>query len=771
MTTQEEQHASFERSLTTRKTTSLTLTAKKRRRSMKRRGFLTKSSQKIDMGGAIDEENSPETEEVDVWSGRATSLELRGKLTRSSSSKTLNASRVRNSDSLRKKKKVKRLSSTATGKSRDEKEKQFGIVRNGTVNDIMNDVLTCTNEDVTLYFLATHESFMSSIQLMKKIRSIIALKKEKMKLQALLLLQYWIASPCWNPDDEKMECLLTKILEEDLSQNESDMMRKTCREILELKNRKFVSSEEEDVYIVDQIALTHGSELRLEEISMFELASHLSKMEYDIFINVSHEEYLSTVWSKKYPASNRKDDLIHFFNQTSNWVMTEILKRANLLSRAKIISLFIDLASEMKQLQNYNSLFAIVSAFDSPPIHKLKKTFKAISRDRRSLLSDLKLFISPKNGYSLYRNELACCKGPRIPYIGLILSDLLYISESPDIDEDVSGECINFEKNILIGRVIHDVFDAQKDIYTCNNIQSYFEFIKFSRSDLFEEDLLYDLSKFYTDKKAKIPVEVIDLDDISEEDIYNYFEHVCSNNSIYMQFKEYLSKSFESTELILYRELKHFRKSLYRSSIHTEASSIIANHLTEGRFKLKTIQLDDPVFEEVILDISEIEVQTRDYFDPLIEVLEDFLRREWIKFCQAHLRSRKSDEEEDISELAILDEVFNTPSIYLKFLDYLRDEFCHEYLEFWAETRNLTEEEVLPIAEKWLGYPNCEPNISFSDELISHIFDTISSKAYDSHVYDPLIGDCREILESKWTSFKKAPRKTKKKRRSSLYKD
>ena len=76
-----------------------------------------------------------------------------------------------------------------------------------------------------------------------------------------------------------------------------------------------------------------------------------------------------------------------------------------------------------------------------------------IIRRSSAMLSDLKLLISPAKSYASYRHHIKLLNPPCIPYIGLFLSDLIFISEMPDKDEE-NEKSINFNKNVMIGSVI-----------------------------------------------------------------------------------------------------------------------------------------------------------------------------------------------------------------------------------------------------------------------------------------------------------------------------
>eukprot|EP01130_Rhizamoeba_saxonica_P017062 TRINITY_DN8102_c0_g1_i2.p1 TRINITY_DN8102_c0_g1~~TRINITY_DN8102_c0_g1_i2.p1 ORF type:complete len:660 (-),score=109.47 TRINITY_DN8102_c0_g1_i2:325-2304(-) len=107
-----------------------------------------------------------------------------------------------------------------------------------------------------------------------------------------------------------------------------------------------------------------------------ELLSHkLTNIDYKIFSQIKTYELLNKAWSDQNSVSIRITELISRFNSMSLWVASSILFEEKPKKRAKMIKNFIQLGIELENLNNYNSLMAVISGINNCSIRRLRKTF------------------------------------------------------------------------------------------------------------------------------------------------------------------------------------------------------------------------------------------------------------------------------------------------------------------------------------------------------------------------------------------------------------
>jgi len=114
------------------------------------------------------------------------------------------------------------------------------------------------------------------------------------------------------------------------------------------------------------------------------LAQQLTLIESSIYKDVDRSELFEQSWNKEKSRyySNNIRLLIHRTNRLSYWVATNIILHASSKNRVKAINLFIDVATELLNLKNYNSLMAIIAGLSIGPISRLNHTFSKVKKKR-----------------------------------------------------------------------------------------------------------------------------------------------------------------------------------------------------------------------------------------------------------------------------------------------------------------------------------------------------------------------------------------------------
>ncbi|KAF1388362.1 hypothetical protein PFLUV_G00089400 [Perca fluviatilis] len=143
------------------------------------------------------------------------------------------------------------------------------------------------------------------------------------------------------------------------------------------------------------------------------IAEQLTKIETELFVRLVPYHCLGSLWSQR-DKKGREGvcwsvrATIRQFNKLANAVLASCLWPTKLRSqqRARLLEKWISVAEECRARKNFSSLYAIVSALQSNPIHRLRKTWHDTDREAVRRYEELSEIFSDKDNYSQSRELL-----------------------------------------------------------------------------------------------------------------------------------------------------------------------------------------------------------------------------------------------------------------------------------------------------------------------------------------------------------------------------
>ncbi|XP_074836265.1 ral guanine nucleotide dissociation stimulator-like 3 isoform X2 [Carettochelys insculpta] len=226
-----------------------------------------------------------------------------------------------------------------------------------------------------------------------------------------------------------------------------------------------------------------GEPPELLSFSAEEVAEQLTLMDVpplpqELFVQVQPFHCLGCVWSQRDRKGGRGAApsvraTVAQFNAVAGCVVSSVLHDVQLRApqRARLLEKWVAIAQHCCVLRNFSSLRAVLSALQSSPIHRLKRTWAAVSRDATGTFRKLSQMSDERDHLSCREillqgdaaqgvsNEAASPRCPRrpsppeklparppgtVPYLGTFLTDLVMLDTAlPDFLE---GGLINFEK-------------------------------------------------------------------------------------------------------------------------------------------------------------------------------------------------------------------------------------------------------------------------------------------------------------------------------------
>ncbi|SAM08808.1 hypothetical protein [Absidia glauca] len=223
----------------------------------------------------------------------------------------------------------------------------------------------------------------------------------------------------------------------------------------------------------------------LLSLSNQEMAEQLTWIESGLFGKIKSREFVRMIWgshdNKQRPEEDDREDpsnqqqnhpmpitksgltaSISHFNFVSAWVISMIVTQPNLTKRVALLEKFMAIAVALRDLNNYNTLMAILAGISNAAILRLKQTQEGIKRKKiYKRYQSLEKLMSSDRSHCSYRIALKASFGyPCIPYLGIHSQDLIALAEG-NKDVRLDGT-IHWDKFRLMGECIMAIIKLQQ---------------------------------------------------------------------------------------------------------------------------------------------------------------------------------------------------------------------------------------------------------------------------------------------------------------------
>ncbi|PRP89615.1 hypothetical protein PROFUN_00879 [Planoprotostelium fungivorum] len=346
---------------------------------------------------------------------------------------------------------------------------------------------------LTSSFLLTYRSFITPIELFDILilRYHVPLhhlhleddeRNEKFRrhihLRVWYVLKYWVEHFFFDFQEEHLLKRLMDFVDVILSVDEpgpATQMRAFIQKQREMrKNTHVMTSQRLPEPYVPDVPAEH---LKLLDISPVEIARQMTLSEYAVFKRIQPSECLDQSWSKEGDVrAPRIVSLIDRFNRCNRWVISEIVREEDVHKRALIITHFIRTSIECKLLNNFNSMMGIVSGLLNSSVSRLKHSWNLVPSDLSRTFESTFSHMFHRN-FKVIRDAVKQANPPCLPYVGIYLADLTFI-EDGNVNMLHHGRLINFEKRLMIARVIGDIRIYQQKSYQLAPVYIVADFIE-----------------------------------------------------------------------------------------------------------------------------------------------------------------------------------------------------------------------------------------------------------------------------------------------------
>ena len=206
-----------------------------------------------------------------------------------------------------------------------------------------------------------------------------------------------------------------------------------------------------------------GGSVSIMDFEPLELARQITLKESSIFSSILPEELLATEWMKRSGSlAVNVRTMSTLSTDLANLVADSVLQLEEPKKRAALIKHWVKIANKCLELNNYDTLMAIICSLSSSTISRLKKTWEIVSSKTKAVLEELKKIVDVSLNYKVLRQRLQNHVPPCLPYVGMYLTDLTFVDHGNQTtrqlpNEEGSTSVINFDKHVKTAKIISEL--------------------------------------------------------------------------------------------------------------------------------------------------------------------------------------------------------------------------------------------------------------------------------------------------------------------------
>ena len=207
-----------------------------------------------------------------------------------------------------------------------------------------------------------------------------------------------------------------------------------------------------------------GVGVNILDFDPLEVARQITLKVASIFCSILPEELLATEWMKRSGSlAVNVRAMSTLSTDLANLVADSILQLEEPKKRAVLIKHWVKIANKCLELNNYDSLMAIVCSLNSSTVLRLKKTWEAVSQKTKNAFEALKQVVDISRNYTVLRQRLQGLIPPCLPFVGIYLTDLTFVdhgnptSRQLNTEKEESIPVINYDKHMKTARIISEL--------------------------------------------------------------------------------------------------------------------------------------------------------------------------------------------------------------------------------------------------------------------------------------------------------------------------
>jgi len=247
-----------------------------------------------------------------------------------------------------------------------------------------------------------------------------------------------------------------------------------------------------------------------------EIARQITLMQWEMMQKIQVKEFFSySAFSKEAAIyAPHLTAMVSEGNRLSRFFQNELFSHADLLERALCLEKIIYVCDALLELNNFNSLYFVITALDSTASSHIKKTWELLPPKAWEKYDRAKKLAESSGNYRYLREAEKNAQLPMIPFLGLIQTDIVFMSDgNPNfITKDGCNPekadittIVNFNKWRMIASRLRDFRRVQQ---TAPELSYHFQPVPelqamLKTSDLMNDDELWKCAKQFEPSGGK----------------------------------------------------------------------------------------------------------------------------------------------------------------------------------------------------------------------------------------------------------------------------
>lgn len=202
-----------------------------------------------------------------------------------------------------------------------------------------------------------------------------------------------------------------------------------------------------------------------------DFAREITRIDWIMYSAIRPRDFVRHVMGSSKDRKQKKGSLndnigamVKHFNHLAVFVSGMILLRDKPKHRAKAVEKWMTIAWKVRQLNNYNSLGAIVAGINGHEIARLGQTRELVPPKIQKDFLRLTILMGLSRGHAAYRLAWENSFNERIPFIPLLRQDLTLASNGMNtwVEKEGCEKKINWRKFEVMGEVIVMIQNSQQ---------------------------------------------------------------------------------------------------------------------------------------------------------------------------------------------------------------------------------------------------------------------------------------------------------------------